>query len=191
MLIFLCACQHTYVKPQQYENPIALIETDLGTMKIELYEDKAPNTVSNFIVLTEAGYYKNMIFHSVIKGLAVKGGCPNTKEDAKGPFGRGGPGYFIEDEIHPELRNNRRGMISMSNLSKKDTNGSQFLILFDKAPFLDDKSTVFARVIEGLEVLDLIEKAGQARENLPLKREISFSIKIVSKNNIEYKFNKK
>ena len=99
--------------------------------------------------------------------------------------------YFIEDEIHPQLRHNRRGMIAMANHSKKDSIGSQFLILFDKAPFLDDKTTVFARVIEGIEVLELIEKAGQLREDLPLKREISFSVKIISKNNIEYKINKK
>ncbi|NQZ57433.1 MAG: peptidylprolyl isomerase [Lentisphaeraceae bacterium] len=190
LLFLLCACQHEYKRPSNYQDPQILIETDMGNMTVELYEDKAPNTVSHFIFLAEQGYYKDMVFHSVVKGLAVKGGCPNTKIGARGQFGYGRPPYFLVDEFHPQLRNNKRGILSMVNLGYRNTNGSQFMVLFDKAPFLDDHATVFGRVIDGLEVLDYIEKTGQKREGLALKREITFSIKVIRKNDHNYKFTK-
>jgi peptidyl-prolyl cis-trans isomerase B (cyclophilin B) len=188
-LIFLfCACQHEYVRPDNYQNPQVAIQTDLGTITVELYEDKAPNTVSNFILLTESGFYDGMLFHFIVPGAILQGGCPNTKVDAQGQPGLGGPGYFIEDEIVEDLKHSKRGVLTMAKAMAKNSSGSQFAILFDKIPVLDDKQTVFGKVIKGHEVLELIEQYGD-RNGKP-KREIAFQLKILRKNDIEYKINK-
>ena len=132
-------------------NPIATLETSKGTLKIELFADKVPNTVKNFTDLIGKGYYDGLIFHRIIKDFMIQGGCP------KGT-GTGGPGYQFADEFHPELRHTGPGILSMANAGP-NTNGSQFFITTVPCPWLDRKHSVFGKVIEGMDVLKLIEGA--------------------------------
>ncbi|MCM8529214.1 MAG: peptidylprolyl isomerase [Lentisphaeraceae bacterium] len=168
------------------ENPKVKIATNKGDMIVELYEDRAPNTVANIISLAESGYYADMAFHRILKGFMAQGGCPNTKPGESGTPGTGGPGYTIAEEFDPSLRHNERGILSMAKTSMPNSTGSQFFILFKEASFLDDGYSVFGKVVEGLEVVDALEAAGQERDGLPPTEEIRFSIEVVSKNDHEY-----
>ncbi len=129
---------------------IATIETDRGTIRIELFDDKTPNTVGNFEKLAADGYYDGLVFHRVIADFMVQGGCPQGT-------GMGGPGYTFEDEFHPELRHDGPGVLSMANAGP-NTNGSQFFITHVATPWLDGKHSVFGRVTEGQDVVDTIQQ---------------------------------
>jgi cyclophilin family peptidyl-prolyl cis-trans isomerase len=130
------------------DNPIAEVETTLGTIKIELFAKEAPDTVKNFVTLAEKGYYDGVIFHRVIPGFMIQGGDPTGT-------GRGGPGYTILDEFHPKLRHSKAGILSMANAGP-DTGGSQFFITLGATPHLDDRHAVFGQVIEGQDVVKKI-----------------------------------
>jgi len=131
------------------ENPIALIDTTMGTIVLELYEDKAPITAGNFKDLANDGFYDGLIFHRVISNFMIQGGCPNGD-------GTGGPGYQIEDEFHEDL-GNVRGTISMAN-SGSNTGGSQFFISVKDNSYLDNKHAVFGIVIDGMDAVDAISE---------------------------------
>ncbi len=126
----------------------ATIVTENGEIVIDLYASEAPNTVNNFVFLAGEGFYDNTTFHRVLPGFMAQGGDPTGT-------GTGGPGYNFADEFHPELRHEGPGVLSMAN-SGPDTNGSQFFITYDATPHLDDRHTVFGRVIEGQDILDAI-----------------------------------
>ncbi len=123
----------------------AHMETDKGTMVIELFANKAPKTVNNFVFLAREGYYEDVKFHRVISNFMVQGGDPTGT-------GSGGPGYKFEDEFHPTLRHDKQGILSMANAGPR-TNGSQFFITHVATPHLDNKHSVFGQVVEGLDVL--------------------------------------
>ena len=127
-------------------NRIATVETNHGTLKIELFEDKAPITTKNFIDLAEKGFYDGVVFHRVIAGFMIQGGDPEGT-------GTGGPGYQFEDEFSPSWRHSGPGMLSMANAGP-GTNGSQFFITIVETPWLDDKHSVFGYVVEGMEVVN-------------------------------------
>jgi cyclophilin family peptidyl-prolyl cis-trans isomerase len=165
-------------------NPIALFRTDAGDIKVELFEDEAPNTVGNFITLAEAGFYKGQSFHRIIPGFMAQGGCPNSKEGATGIAGTGGPGYTIPDEVHPQLNHTGRGILSMANTGAPNSGGSQFFLCFQATPHLDGKHTVFGRVIEGMEVLDKLEAVGSPG-GTPAKV-IRFDVQILEKRDHDY-----
>jgi peptidyl-prolyl cis-trans isomerase B (cyclophilin B) len=129
---------------------VATFETDKGTIKVELFDDKTPKTVGNFESLCEKKFYDGLTFHRVISDFMIQGGCP------KGT-GTGGPGYQFEDEFDPELRHDGPGVLSMANAGP-NTNGSQFFITHVACPHLDGKHSVFGRVIEGQDVVDSIEQ---------------------------------
>lgn len=129
-------------------NPVASIETNKGTVRVELFEERAPKTAGNFIELAEKGFYDGVIFHRVIPDFMIQGGDP------KGT-GTGGPGYAIDDEFHPELRHTGPGILSMAN-SGPDTGGSQFFITLAATPWLDDRHAVFGKVVDGMEVVEEI-----------------------------------
>ncbi len=135
-------------------NPIINIKIkDKGTIKVELYPDIAPNTVKNFISLAKNGFYDGLIFHRVIPGFMIQGGCPEGS-------GMGGPGYSIKGEFtHNGFKNNLkhgRGVISMARAMHPDSAGSQFFIMVENAPHLDGQYTSFGKVIEGMEIVDEI-----------------------------------
>lgn len=123
----------------------ASIETDNGTMVLELFADKAPVTVNNFVFLAREGFYNGTIFHRVIADFMVQGGDPTGS-------GRGGPGYRFQDEFHPSLKHDKPGILSMANAGP-GTNGSQFFITHVPTPWLDGKHSVFGQIIEGMDVL--------------------------------------
>lgn len=127
----------------------AIIDTDRGTIKLELFADKAPLTVANFVNLAQRGFYNGLNFHRVIADFMIQGGCPDGR-------GTGGPGYRFEDETNNGVRH-ERGVISMANAGP-NTNGSQFFITHIKTDWLDGKHTVFGKVLEGLEVVDSIQQ---------------------------------
>lgn len=157
-------------------NPIAVLDTTMGTIEIELYEDQMPVTAGNFRQLVEDGFYDGIQFHRVIEGFMIQGGDPITKTDDVARYGTGGPGYAIPDEhIAGEKLTNVRGTISMAN-SGPDTGGSQFFINlvdnvnldFDKPP-LSSKHPVFGRVISGMEIVDAIGQVETNPRDLPLE----------------------
>ena len=138
-------------------NPIVTIEMeDGGVMKAELYPDVAPNTVNNFISLVQKGYYDGLIFHRVIPGFMIQGGCPDGT-------GMGGPGYSIKGEFTGNGFQNDllhdRGVLSMARTMAPDSAGSQFFVMVEKAPHLDGQYAAFGKVIEGMEVADAIVTA--------------------------------
>jgi len=141
-------------------NRTAEFNTNKGNFKIELFEDKAPITTGNFIKLTNDGFYDGLIFHRVLQGFMIQGGCP------KGT-GRGDPGYTIKDEFHPDLKHDCEGTLSMANAGP-NTGGSQFFITVALTPHLDNHHSVFGKVIEGMDVVLAISKAQKDRRDKPL-----------------------
>ena len=125
----------------------ATFDTARGAIKIELYPDKAPLTVANFVNLAQRGFYDGLSFHRVIPDFMIQGGCPEGS-------GRGGPGYKFEDETTNGVRH-ERGVLSMANAGP-NTNGSQFFITHVATPWLDGKHTVFGKVTEGLDIVDSV-----------------------------------
>lgn len=129
------------------------LHTDLGDIKLELHCEQAPKSCENFLALCASNYYDNCLFHRNITGFMVQTGDPSGT-------GKGGKSIWnrkYEDEISDILKHNSRGVISMAN-SGPNTNGSQFFITYAKQPHLDMKYTIIGRVIDGLEVLDDLEK---------------------------------
>lgn len=127
---------------------IATIETDKGTITLQLFADKTPKTVANFEKLANSGFYNGLKFHRVIKDFMIQGGCPLGT-------GTGGPGYQFEDEFDPSLRHDGPGTLSMANAGP-NTNGSQFFITHVPCPWLDGKHTVFGKVLKGQDIVDSI-----------------------------------
>lgn len=153
LVVLVAGCTQTgnvIKEDKMSNNPIVVFETNLGTFKAEMFLDKAPKTAKNFLDLTEKGFYNGLIFQRVIPGFMLQGGDP------KGD-GTGGPGYQIEDEFHPDLKHDSKGMFSMAN-SGPNTGGSQFFITLAQTPWLDNKHAIFGKVIEGYEVVDKIGK---------------------------------
>jgi cyclophilin family peptidyl-prolyl cis-trans isomerase len=137
----------------------AHFKTERGEIVVELYADKAPLTVENFVSLARAGFYDGTTFHRVIAGFMAQGGDPTGT-------GHGGPGYNFDDEFHPQLRHDGPGVLSMANAGP-GTNGSQFFITFDATPHLDDRHSVFGRVVDGMDVLRSIRERDPGRDPNP------------------------
>ena len=148
------------------KNPIVTITMENGAvMTAELYPDKAPNTVANFISLANKGFYDGLIFHRVIPGFMIQGGCPQGN-------GTGGPGYDIRGEFsgngfsQNDLKHTT-GVLSMARAMHPDSAGSQFFIMVEKAPHLDGEYAAFGKVIEGMDVADAIVNAKRDRMDRP------------------------
>ena len=163
----------------------ATFDTSEGTFKVKLFDDKAPNTVANFVGLAEGTkewtdpktgqkvkrpFYDGLIFHRVIDGFMIQGGCPMGN-------GMGGPGYKFADEFGPGLRHDRGALLSMAN-SGPNTNGSQFFITLAPTPWLDNKHAIFGEVTEGKEVVDAIGKTRTGAQDRPAKDIVIRSVKI-------------
>ncbi len=133
--------------------------TDKGEMVIDLYADKTPKTVNNFVFLAREGFYDGTVFHRVISDFMVQGGDPTGT-------GTGGPGYKFGDEFHPKLRHSVPGVLSMANAGP-GTNGSQFFITHVATPWLDNKHSVFGQLVKGLDVLMSIPARDPNRRDAP------------------------
>ncbi len=144
--------------PKQWDSPPAMVidatksysavfELEKGgEFTIELYADKVPNTVNNFVFLAREGYYDGVTFHRVLEGFMAQFGDPTGT-------GSGGPGYRFADEFHPDLRHDSAGVVSMANAGP-NTNGSQFFITFGETSFLDGRHAVFGKVTDGMDVVN-------------------------------------
>ena len=166
MIFSFAACTETPEKNEETtsagvadldSNPVATITVkDYGVMKVELYPEKAPNTVNNFISLANKGFYNGLTFHRVSAGFMIQGGCPDGN-------GTGDPGYSIEGEFSANGFENdlthTRGVISMARSNAPDSAGSQFFIMHEDAPHLDGQYAAFGKVTEGLDVLDAIAES--------------------------------
>jgi peptidyl-prolyl cis-trans isomerase B (cyclophilin B) len=148
-------------------NPEVTIEMESGAqIVIELYPEIAPNTVRNFVALVSSGYYDGVIFHRVIPGFMIQGGCPQGT-------GTGGPGYSIKGEFSANGFANPlqhdRGVISMARTSMPNSAGSQFFIMTQKSPHLDGQYAAFGKVILGLEEVDRIVSVDRSRNDKPFE----------------------
>ena len=138
----------------------ATIQTNRGNIEIDLYADKVPNTVNNFVALARDGFYDGISFHRVIADFMVQSGDPTGS-------GRGGPGYKFHDEFHPELVHDGPGVLSMANAGP-NTNGSQFYITHVATNWLDNKHSVFGKVRSGQDVVDAIQQ-GDVMERVEIE----------------------
>lgn len=152
------------------QNPIVTIEMENGDIiKAELYPEIAPNTVKNFISLVKKGYYDGLIFHRVINGFMIQGGCPDGT-------GMGGPGYSIKGEFAQngfanDLKHTE-GVLSMARSMMPDSAGSQFFIMHKNAPHLDGAYAAFGKVIEGQDIVNKIAATQTDYSDRPLKKQI-------------------
>ena len=158
------------------QNPVVTITMANGdVMKAELYPEIAPNTVNNFISLVSKGYYDGLIFHRVIAGFMIQGGCPNGN-------GMGGPGYSIKGEFTQNGFKNTlkhtEGVLSMARAMNPNSAGSQFFIMHQNSPHLDGQYAAFGKVIEGLEVVDKIAQVGTDWQERPMVPQIIESMTV-------------
>ncbi len=158
ILLLITGCSTNNEKVQKM-NSLVLLETTLGNIKIELFEDTMPITASNFKKLVNSKFYDGIILHRVIPNFMIQGGDPTGT-------GRGGPGYVIKDEFTKNNKNDR-GTISMANAGP-NTGGSQFFINTVNNNFLDTKHPVFGKVIEGMDVVDKISNVKRNPSDKPL-----------------------
>lgn len=159
------------------KNPIATITMKNGKkIVLELYPDKAPNTVNNFICLANSGFYDDLIFHRVIKGFMIQGGDPAG-------VGTGGPGYCIKGEFAlngfktNDIKHSR-GVISMARAVNPDSAGSQFFIMHANASYLDGQYAAFGRVIEGMDTVDEIAQAETDFRDKPKSEQAMASVRV-------------
>ncbi len=147
----------------------AVMHTDKGDIRIELFAAQAPRTVNNFVVLARDGFYNGTTFHRVIKGFMAQGGDPTGT-------GTGGPGYRFNDEPGAlALKHDSKGILSMANAGP-NTNGSQFFITYGPTPHLNGKHAVFGRVVAGMEVAEAIRERDPQRDRQPGDRLLSVDI---------------
>jgi len=151
-------------------NKIAYFNTSMGDYKIELFNDKAPLTVGNFLKLVDEGFYNGLIFHRVIPDFMIQSGCPQGS-------GYSGPGYTIKDEFRKDV-SHEKGTLSMANTGRPNTGGSQFFITVAPTPWLDGKHTIFGKVIGGMSVVEKISKVQKDRHDKPLKKIVINSVRI-------------
>lgn len=193
-LILLTGCG------KRTENPIVTMEiSDYGTIKIELYPKYAPNTVANFVNLVESGFYNDNTFHRLVPGFVLQGGDPDGD-------GTGGPGYTIKGEFSENgygknTLKHDKGVVSMARTNMPNSAGSQFFIVLDDTETvhasLDNKYAAFGKVIEGMEIIENIEKnatvkdnqSGKLKKNITIKKATvdtfgkEYSVKKIQENN--------
>lgn len=148
------------------QNPVITFEMENGDIiKAELYPEIAPNTVNNFVSLVSKGYYDGLIFHRVIRGFMIQGGCPNGN-------GMGGPGYTIKGEFtQNRFKNDLKhtpGVLSMARAMHPDSAGSQFFIMHETSPHLDGAYAAFGQVIEGMDVVNAIAETDTDWQDRPI-----------------------
>ena len=157
-------------------NPIVTITMDDGdVMKAELYPEIAPNTVNNFISLVKKGFYDGLIFHRVINGFMIQGGCPDGT-------GMGGPGYSIKGEFtQNRFKNDLKhtaGVLSMARAMHPNSAGSQFFIMHKAAPHLDGQYAAFGKIIEGMDVVNKIAEVATDYSDKPLEPQVMKTVTV-------------
>ena len=154
--------------PSPVGKEVAVIQTTLGTIVLEFFEEDAPNHVANFKKLVGENYYDGIYFHRIIPGFMIQAGCPLTKDEDRSNDGTGGPGYTIDAEFND--RPHKRGTLSMARKPDPNSAGSQFFICHKAQPGLDGQYTVFGQVLEGMDVVDKIANAKRDKRDNPLEK---------------------
>jgi peptidyl-prolyl cis-trans isomerase B (cyclophilin B) len=149
-----------FEKAGQKQEYLVTLETEKGDIQVELWPDVAPNHARSFIALAQAGFFDGLIFHRVIPGFVIQGGCPKGN-------GTGGPGYCLKPEFN--ARPHERGVLSMARATPTDSAGSQFFVCVAAARFLDNKYTAFGKVTSGMDAVDKIVKADRDAKDRPLQ----------------------
>ena len=152
-------------------NRVAVIETNMGTMEFELFDEKAPITSKNFADLALDDFFDGIIFHRIIREFMIQGGDPTGT-------GRGGPGYTIDDEFHSDLKHDSKGILSMANAGP-NTGGSQFFITLAPTPHLDNHHAVFGKLIKGEEILDKIGAVETGPNDKPINEVKMIKVTII------------
>lgn len=193
LLVFVLGSQADAAKEKSTEQKavktmLAHFETNQGNFTIQLFHDKAPKTVENFVGLAEGTkewtdpktgkkekkpFYNGLVFHRVIPNFMIQGGCPEGR-------GTGGPGFRFEDEFHKDLRHSKPGMLSMANAGP-NTNGSQFFITVAATPHLDNRHSVFGEVTEGMDIVNKISKVRTGSMDRPAEEVVIKTVKIERK----------
>jgi len=168
----LVPCTSTEETADEYANPIACVQTNMGTFEFELYLDLVPVTAQNFIDLAEDGFYDGLIFHRVIPTFVIQGGDPLGN-------GTGGPGHTIPLEIHEDARHDSAGAVAMARAQDPDSAGSQWYVTLEPQPRLDDNYAVFGKVFEGLDVVLAIGDVATDDLDKPLQDVVMFKVTIV------------
>ena len=159
----------TYVLKDKTDYAVVM-ETDVGRMVLDLYEDDTPTTVNSFVWLTLHRYYNGIAFHRVVEGFVVQGGDPNTLKADSGSWGQGGAGYEFGLEIRNKYKYDAKGVLGMARTQDPNSNGSQFYITLAPTSNLDGQYTIFGKVIEGLDVLDKVQRSvGEAPPTTPTR----------------------
>ena len=158
------------------QNPIVTFEMENGDiMKVELYPEVAPNTVNNFVSLVKKGYYNGLIFHRVINGFMIQGGCPDGT-------GMGGPGYSIKGEFNNNgFKNDLKhteGVISMARSMMPNSAGSQFFIMHKNSPHLDGEYAAFGKITEGQDIVNKIATTATDWSDRPLEKQVMKSVTV-------------
>lgn len=155
-----------------------VLNTSKGAVTLELWKENAPKTVENFVTLAQNGFYDGTRFHRVIEGFMIQGGDPLSKDTAQiARWGTGGPGYQFADEIHAENKN-LAGTISMANAGP-NTNGSQFFINVADNSYLDQRHTVFGKVVEGYDIVEAISLVDTGPNDRPVEDVVIESITVL------------
>ncbi|NOZ23586.1 MAG: peptidylprolyl isomerase [Planctomycetes bacterium] len=159
-----------------YKNKVAVIDTSKGRIIIKFYPKEAPNTVQNFASLADQEFYDGLIFHRVIKGFMIQGGCPLGT-------GTGGPGWQIDAEF--SAIKHEPGTVSMARSQDPNSAGSQFFICLERTPHLDGKYTAFGQVIKGMDVVKAIGDVKTDAKDRPVDEVKIFKVRIMSKDDAE------
>ncbi len=175
--------EKTQNPPQQVARqaslPVVLLHTNVGDIEVELWSDRAPKTVENFLKLAQQGFYNDVKFHRVIQGFMIQTGDPLSKDKDIANDGTGGPGYTIIDEFHGDDQL-IRGVVAMANTGQPNSGGSQFFVVTaEETPWLNGKHTAFGKVVSGLDVVDQIESTQVNDRDQPLTPVIIQSIDVI------------
>jgi len=154
--------------PTEGGKEVAVLQTTLGTIVLEFYEDVAPKHVANFKKLVRENFYDGIYFHRIIPGFMIQAGCPLTRDDDRANDGTGGPGYTIEAEFND--RPHKRGTLSMARKPDPNSAGSQFFVCHKAQPGLDGQYTVFGKVSDGMDVVDKIADAERDGRDNPIEK---------------------
>jgi cyclophilin family peptidyl-prolyl cis-trans isomerase len=161
------------------DNTKVRMETNMGVMEFELYDELVPETAGNFKKLVEEGFYDGQRFHRIIENFMVQGGDPLSKDVSNtARWGTGGPGYDIKDEFVDELKHTKKGLLSMAN-SGPNTGGSQFFITLVPTPHLDGKHAIFGEIVSGEDVLSEIGSVETDGADRPVKEIIVEKVSII------------
>ena len=161
------------------DNTKVRMETNMGVMEFELYDELVPETAGNFKKLVEEGFYDGQRFHRIIENFMVQGGDPLSKDVSNtARWGTGGPGYDIKDEFVDELKHTKKGLLSMAN-SGPNTGGSQFFITLVPTPHLDGRHAIFGEIVSGEDVLSEIGSVETDGADRPVKEIIVEKVSII------------